>query len=325
MNFCYQIFPNGLVRCKLFSYDLHQNKEKNYVFSTFSQKEAIVFSTPDESELPFSVNPELFDEEKKKRNRERARRRTIQRVYDLSLSFSPSWFGTFTVSPSVVEDRFSYDQCSSQLIKLLNSLRHKANCVQYLVVPEKHKSGAWHFHIVLGECALLPVEGEGQLERMFERAISPSGRKLCDRKGRKLYNLKDCKLGFTSFSKVDNPQHASAYIVKYLTKQDVIPEGKKAYWATRNIKAPEKQYLSVPPSPEFIEAFKDASDYEFSKKVLPIDGEYHFFEFTDPETLQALLSFVQDQQKISEYLGKMPIETALQKDYNKDRKQGNGP
>lgn len=155
------------------------------------------------------------------------RSRAIQRIYDLARSTQWDWFVTLTFSPDEV-DRFDYDAVSKKMVSFTQSLRWY-NCL-YLIVPEQHDKGSWHFHgLIRGE---LPVV----------EAVNPhTGKFILDNKGRQVYNVVNFKAGFTTATKITDSNRAVTYLTKYLTKGKMtkIPKGKKSFWASRKLPEPE--------------------------------------------------------------------------------------
>lgn len=153
--------------------------------------------------------------------------RAIQTIYDLARSSKWDWFITITFSPEIV-DRFDYDACSELVIKFTQSLRYY-NC-QYIIIPEQHKKGSWHFHgLVKGD---LPVK----------LAISAkTGRCMIDNKGRLIYNITCYDKGYNTATKIGDSDRAVSYVTKYTTKNKMtkIPKGRKRYWASRGLPKPE--------------------------------------------------------------------------------------
>jgi len=88
--------------------------------------------------------------------------------------------------------------------------------VAFLRVPERHKSGAVHFHAVLfGVPPELPCI---MLKRGRYWRHGCSKERSCERKVRLLYGL--WKHGFVDISVVRQPDSIGVYLAKYLTKGD---------------------------------------------------------------------------------------------------------
>lgn len=152
--------------------------------------------------------------------------RAIQMVYDLARGTKWDWFITLTFSPEEV-DRFDYDACAALVLKFTQSLRWY-NCL-YMIIPEQHKSGAWHFHgLIKGD---LPVT----------LARNPQGKLIFDNKRRPIYNVINFKVGFSTATQIGDSDKTVSYITKYLTKDKMakVPKGKKRYWASRGLPKPE--------------------------------------------------------------------------------------
>lgn len=148
-----------------------------------------------------------------------SRARTINRLYYLARSNEWEWFVTLTFSPEKV-NRFDYTECTKKVSKWLNHCRRKSPKMKYLVVPEQHKSGAWHFH--------------GLLANVDELGFVDSGKR--DRKGKKIYNIGTYRFGFTTATRVTDMEKVSKYISKYITKDlCAVTVNKKRFWASRNL------------------------------------------------------------------------------------------
>lgn len=72
--------------------------------------------------------------------------RTRSIVYDIVYCNEWTFFATFTFNKEYV-DRYNYLEVSAKLRKFLNNYktRYDKN-FKYLIIPEKHKDGAFHFH-----------------------------------------------------------------------------------------------------------------------------------------------------------------------------------
>lgn len=195
-----------------------------------------------------------FTETKKKRkkgtgdpekNKADARKRAIQMVYDIARSNPWTWFITLTFDPEKVNS-FDYEECVEHLKRFTQRLQ-KRHFV-YLLVPELHESGRYHFHgLVKGNLPVTPAK-------------SPYGKLLLDDKGRQIYNISIYEYGFTTATAIDDMSKAASYVAKYITKEDCVPPGKKSYWASRGLNLPEVDYLELSKE-EYCEIFNSA-DYQ---------------------------------------------------------------
>lgn len=141
---------------------------------------------------------------------ERSKRRARARVRRLALANDFRWFVTLTLSKEKVD---RYDP--AEVVRKLNqwcSNQVKRRGLRYILVPERHKDGAIHFH------------------GFFSDALDavPSGHK--DRRGHMIYNLPGWTLGFTAAIEVyGDYAGAVAYCCKYIGKQGDKPAGRWYY------------------------------------------------------------------------------------------------
>lgn len=187
-------------------------------------------------ENPFTETIERFpffdmeeDEEKRKESIRISCGRSVKMIYDIARSNRWDWFLTFTFSPEKV-DRFNYSDCSNKLSQWLKNMHKRCPGMVYLVVPEKHKSGAYHFH--------------GLFANVDDMEFVASG--VRDKSGNMVYNVDKYKFGFTTATKIGDCHRASSYLCKYITKElCAVTMGKKRYWVSRNVKRPEIEELRI--------------------------------------------------------------------------------
>lgn len=175
----------------------------------------------------------IDDEEwKKERSVKNSMSRTINKVYHIARSNVWQYFVTLTFNPEKV-DSFDYEECTKKLSKWLNNLRRDAPDLKYIVVPEQHKSGRWHFHGLFADVGALYFEY--------------SGKDTAD--GQRIYNLGNYKLGFSTATIINDNSKVTKYISKYITKELCkVSEGKKRYWCSRNLQECEVEELLLPHS-----------------------------------------------------------------------------
>lgn len=154
-------------------------------------------------------------------------KRAMQIVYDIARSNKWDWFITLTFDPFKV-DSMDYLACV-QAMKCFTQVLQKSGFV-YLLVPEQHKSGAYHFHgLVKGRLPVVP-------------ARNPEGHLIVDDTGRQVYNISIYDYGFTTATAIDDQAKAAGYVAKYLTKELTVPKGKKRYWASRSCQRPKEEF-----------------------------------------------------------------------------------
>lgn len=183
---------------------------------------------------PSGMGAETTDREQEERTRRQiyAIRRKIK-GYALSNDFQ--WFVTLTFDPEKI-DSFNYETAKNTLLKWCRKMRDECRkldeCKQfdYLMIPELHKSGAVHFHGLLGD---IPAS--------FEEAVNPKTGTPLVRHGRQVYNLTKWKYGFSDCEKIESPEKAASYITKYVTSAlltDKQMYQKKRYFNSQGLAKP---------------------------------------------------------------------------------------
>ncbi len=205
------------------------------------------------------------EEERKKESLRVARVRAKKKISDFARCNHWDWFFTFTFDKEKI-DRYDYDVVSEALQNWLSNIRRIAPNIRYLIVPEQHKDGAWHFHGLFADCQGLTFRF-GKFKR-----------------GERIYNVESYHLGWTTATKVKDSKRVQFYITKYITKDVVsVTKGKHRYWASRNLATPEVEvvYLDGMALSMFCEEWKKDG------KVFQIDGLYqsvtkYDFNFLNP-------------------------------------------
>lgn len=153
-------------------------------------------------------------------------KRSKNMIYKLACNNKPwDYFVTFTFNSDKV-DRYNFSEVSKKLSKWIDNIKQKYGCkdMGYIIVPEKHKDGAWHFHGLFKNCDNLNFIDSG----------------LKDKQGRTIYNISNYKFGFTTATKLSDIDKAVSYILKYISK-DLFSDnlkGKKRYWSSKNLEMP---------------------------------------------------------------------------------------
>lgn len=80
-----------------------------------------------------------------KTNQVRSMRRSKQVIYQICRANEWNYFATFTFA----SDRYDYESCKRRLQYFLNNFSKRKTHIEYLVIPEQHKDGAWHFHSLI--------------------------------------------------------------------------------------------------------------------------------------------------------------------------------
>lgn len=187
--------------------------------------------------------------------------RTKNRVYYLARSNDWDWFVTLTFDPNIV-DSYDYAACTSKLSNWFIMMRRKCPDMRYIVVPELHKSGRWHYHGLFAACDNL--------------GFVDSGHK--DKHGNTIYNVGNYRLGFTTATRVQDPARVTVYIGKYITKEVcAVTKGKKRYWCSRNLQQAEidKRYYGPQGLQLLLQQLTDVADSVRSCTVEGIGTTYY--------------------------------------------------
>lgn len=179
-------------------------------------------------------------------NLERAKRRARAAVSDLALSNDFRYFVTLTLDGSKV-NRYDVKEITSKLNAWCdNHVRRKG--LKYVLVAERHKDGAVHFHGFFND--VLPVSDSG--------TIAPAGggkprrpRSCREREallaagGHVVYNLPSWTLGFTTAIELYGTRRAAVgYVTKYITKA-AEKVGGRWYYSGGELRRPAVEYADV--------------------------------------------------------------------------------
>lgn len=206
--------------------------------------------------------------EQKEESIQTSLRRTKTTVSDLITCNNFTWFGTFTFNGDpkntekygyTVHDRHNDTAIKQTMYDWLQNQqkRHKAiynHSFSYIVIPERHKDGAIHFHALFGA--------------NFKGVMKNSG-KFCQVKhndGKRhnvpVYNVSSFKAGHSDFTRIIDRRKTGLYVTKYLTKEMILQSGKKRYWASRDLKRPTTETNSelhkMPFLPEVEEEYENS-------------------------------------------------------------------
>lgn len=145
--------------------------------------------------------------------------RTIQSIYAVSRQCKWDWFITLTFSDDKA-DRYSYSDTMKKARKWFDNQRQRyAPDMQYLIVGEGHKDGAWHVHGLMAQCDGVQFVDSGHRHG-----------------NNKTYNIGKWKFGFSYACPVTDVSRVSTYITKYITKDLVShTERVRRYYKSNNI------------------------------------------------------------------------------------------
>lgn len=161
----------------------------------------------------------------------RAIRRAKKKLYDLCLCNDDlKYFVTLTLDKKEI-DRYNYDIIVKKLnVWLDNAVRRKG--LKYVLVPEQHKDGAYHFHGLINDNDLHFVDSG--------KIVQSAG------EDKPIYNLVDWKYGFTTAIPISGDRDTVCkYIGKYITKQTENKIAGRYYYHGGDLKEPEYTYCNT--------------------------------------------------------------------------------
>lgn len=192
--------------------------------------------------------------------------RTKTMIYNYARANEWEWFITLTFNKDKV-NRYDYKECSNKLRKWLNNMRNRyAADLKYLIIPEQHNDGAWHFH------GLFSNTGDIKFNKAFYKGTALP---LLTKSGLQIFNFGSYKLGFSSATKIVDTAKASSYVTKYITKELAVNTvGHRRYYPSANLDLPNKNYFFISDDEklEFLKEHKENITY--NKEIRLKNGFY---------------------------------------------------
>ena len=144
------------------------------------------------------------------------------RIKDYVLNNSFDTFWTLTFDPKIygVTDNLRFEEMG----KFLTSLRKKYGKFNYIAIPERHKNGTLHWHMITGGISECLVKSEHTY------------------KGQPTFECPKWKYGFTKIQVINDKTKVANYVTKYITKSlmdSPVLKYKKKYWSSKGLKLPE--------------------------------------------------------------------------------------
>ena len=211
---------------------------------------------------------------------EKSINRTKTKISDYVLCNNFSHFATFTFSPEKVKDRHDFVEMSSLLKNWLkteqqNHERNHGFKFKYLIVPERHKDGAWHFHALLENYQNACADFYSSKNPFITVNEIKTAKRFAYRKYIVRYTL-----GRSEIAPIRDKTKMANYIKKYITKSLMIEPNVKRFWSSRNLEKPElvenivSSFMHVP------EQYKTAN-YDYHEIFeIPVDSHYFGFLMT---------------------------------------------
>lgn len=182
------------------------------------------------------------------KNVSRSAHRSRQALYDICRCNDFLYFVTWTFNKAKV-DRLNDATVKRKFTQFQNYLRKKFPQMYYVAVPEYHKKGGLHFHLLIGGITM------DELKAVPARYEKRKGRHkkgdLIFKNGKQIFNVERWKLGYSTLSVIANGEASKHYICKYITKQHFDDRffGKRRYYVSNNIRRPEiEKWVTTPES-----------------------------------------------------------------------------
>lgn len=166
--------------------------------------------------------------------------RAKNKVFEYAACNEFEYFVTLTLDPKKY-DRYNLGKFIKDLGQDIRNQRRKYGAdIQYLLIPEPHKDGAWHMH------GLINGFPDQELELFTLQDKLPYRVLELIKEGHKIYNWTRYaeKFGWCTVERVKSRNAVSKYITKYISKSltvDIQREKEKnLYYASRGLKTAKK-------------------------------------------------------------------------------------
>lgn len=173
----------------------------------------------------------------------RSARRARSKLQRLALSNAFRWFVTLTLDETRID---RYDSAAVQrALSAWCSNMVQRHGLRYVLVPEQHKDGAWHFHgLFAGEGLELVDSGTVKVPWAKKPRMPMNDAQREEwlaAGGHVVWNLPQWRLGFsTAIPLYGQYSCAVAYVCKYIGKQDGQRPLGRWYYSGGDLRQPEK-------------------------------------------------------------------------------------
>lgn len=174
----------------------------------------------------------------------RSKRRAAAKLRDYALCNEFTHFVTLTLSPEKI-DRYDLDGVIKKMRSWLDN-RVRRYGLKYILVPEKHKDGAYHFHgfindtLELFDSGTFKLDGQKAPRRPRSERQKKEWLAAC---AKPVYNVLDWQLGFSAAIELYGDYDAAiGYVCKYITKE-AEKLGGRWYYSGGDLKLPEEVLL----------------------------------------------------------------------------------
>lgn len=185
--------------------------------------------------------------------------RTRRRIFEIAACNPWEWFFTGTLDGEKC-DRDDLNGTFKRLSQWIRDYRksHDGGNITYLIVPEQHKSGGWHFHGLINGISA----GEMHEFSMSERIPVRIKRTIQGGTPVWSWSAYSERFGYSTMTRVKDENAVACYVTKYITKDMVannqaIGKGRHLYYASRGLRKPETVAESYPAT-----SYAPVTDYE---------------------------------------------------------------
>lgn len=179
------------------------------------------------------------DEEREEERLKNSLSRTRRRIFEIAACNPWAWFFTGTLDGEKC-DRNDLNGTFKRLSQFLRDYRKKqtGERITYLIVPEQHKDGAWHFH------GLINGISEAELHKFRLSDKIPVRIKRTIQNGTDVYSWDEYakRFGYTTFTRTRSHEAVSKYVTKYITKEMQtanIGSGRHMFYASQKLNKPQ--------------------------------------------------------------------------------------
>lgn len=240
-------------------YNLTTLKKLGNIYKLSTLKLPTKVAGYEDSNTSYSEKNSINDE--KLRNNLTRAKTTIK---ELVLCNDFKYFVTLTLDKEKY-DRYDLKKYIKDLGQFIRDYRKKYNSdIQYILIPEPHKDGAWHMHGV--------IFGINE-EHLKSFDLIPAAPEKLKGKGYYNFELYEKKFGFCSFGKIKSKEKVSNYITKYIQKDlgKNIAMSSKSYYTTRGLEKPITIKKGTLQSAHLIE-YDFENEYVQIKQLTKIDN-----------------------------------------------------
>ncbi len=230
-----------------------------------------------------SVSDYIDKRNEKLKHRPDNLKRAKDRVFDIVYQNEFKYFVTLTLNDENENINREEPQTLIQPLRIWLSHQVQRKGLKYLLIPELHKNGAVHCHLLINDVFKLVDSGTviyngrpHKVEYLKSKGVYPYGLKT-------VYNIPEWKYGFSTAIELSGEiARVAYYMTKYITK-DLKKIFGKYYWSSRNIvRECETEYINTNyseiPHKEYKTSFYDLEAGQMSFKY-----ERHVIDLTNQD------------------------------------------